>query len=1172
MCKTTQAKSSVFDTWQRALVSMVLAMCVVGAASASTLIHNAWGTNYSVACGPHDSLQLNATRGSADGGLPLTGNTLGLKSDVTYWFPSYPCWESVTWTSNGTGRRAAKLTGIEDNPNPTSLADFYLPVERFVKLRNLTVDNVDLDYDNTLIWFATSGSVSPSPGISLTLNNGSITGVNPPAAFDSTANFTLTATGDSTISNWWTRLRVPSPTNLNITGAGSKLTLYRVGSLRSQYQDTLYFYGPVNTAMIDGGTLKLDQSAMTFGKPNPTPNPYSEMTFQNAATLEITGPDAKLESGLINLRNSRVSLGLGGTKLIVNGGLALDGARVDLANSARVKTPTLDVTGQNIFNLPQESSSTNYSDVSVSTGMVVMQPDSSLTLNGKGSLSSDFELRWSATSAGQQYGQIVINDEASLINDGGFFRINPGALVNINRTSDTVYGTLTVRNGGGIELLGSAGSAHFTNRGYLRAETDSWITVPSGTFTISGGNEGTIDIAQGVLELGNFGTSLGATARLITDNKVNLYDFSKLKLTIDPTAGTNSQLRTSSGLTILNLAELNLALVNDRVLPVGTKFILVDYGNLYGSWAGAVYFNGYRDRSTFLLGMNRYQINYRDTGNAGYAGAVTITVVPSVTPLASMSPTSQSLTGTVGLNFAPSAAVIASNFGGVVTYSINPALPEGLRFDVVTGVISGVPRRALISTVFTIRGVGTTSGDANATVNLSINKGNQTLTWGPVPAPTFAPGGSVLVGASATSGLTPSYSSLTPSVCSIANASVTVLAAGVCTVAADQAGDANYNPAGQVTQTFTIAKASQGVLALSGTPLSINTGQTTALSTSGGSGSGAISFAVTGACTIVGTTLTGNGTGTCSVTASKAADTNYNAIASNPISIQVGAGAQAALILTASPSVLNINGTSVLSAVGGSGTGTLTYAVSSGPCAVVGSTLTANGVGQCQVVATKAADANFGATTSNPVTLTVNLLTPSALVLNASPLSVGFGGNSTLSTSGGISGGQTTYTVTGPCYVSAQTLTGAGVGTCQVTANQAATSVYAAVTSNTLKVEVKSRLTAFSYPAATAIVGQPFTLTPVTAGFSQPSFALLYGNLPAWASIDPATGVISGTPTNPLGTMDFVVSVFENNAYDAALGVITVQTPAPIPTLSEWAMILLVSLMGLLGFLWLRRV
>lgn len=103
-------------------------------------------------------------------------------------------------------------------------------------------------------------------------------------------------------------------------------------------------------------------------------------------------------------------------------------------------------------------------------------------------------------------------------------------------------------------------------------------------------------------------------------------------------------------------------------------------------------------------------------------------------------------------------------------------------------------------------------------------------------------------------------------------------------------------------------------------------------------------------------------------------------------------------------------------------------------------------------------------------------------------------------------------------------------------------------------------------------MGKPFTLTPVTAGFSQPSFALLYGNLPAWASIDPATGVISGTPTNPLGTTDFVVSVLENNAYDAALGVITVQTPAPIPTLSEWAMILLVSLMGLLGFLRLRRV
>jgi hypothetical protein len=39
----------------------------------------------------------------------------------------------------------------------------------------------------------------------------------------------------------------------------------------------------------------------------------------------------------------------------------------------------------------------------------------------------------------------------------------------------------------------------------------------------------------------------------------------------------------------------------------------------------------------------------------------------------------------------------------------------------------------------------------------------------------------------------------------------------------------------------------------------------------------------------------------------------------------------------------------------------------------------------------------------------------------------------------------------------------------------------------------------------------------------------------------------------------------------ARLAEILVTENAPIPTLSEWAMILLVSLMGLLGFVWMRH-
>ncbi|MBK1720408.1 IPTL-CTERM sorting domain-containing protein, partial [Thiocystis violacea] len=190
---------------------------------------------------------------------------------------------------------------------------------------------------------------------------------------------------------------------------------------------------------------------------------------------------------------------------------------------------------------------------------------------------------------------------------------------------------------------------------------------------------------------------------------------------------------------------------------------------------------------------------------------------------------------------------------------------------------------------------------------------------------------------------------------------------------------------------------------------------------------------------------------------------------------------------------------------------------------------------------------------------------PPALVLSATPASVGFGGSSLLATTGGIPGAPVSYSVSGPCSVEGNQLLGVSAGTCQVTASQAETAVYSAISSNPVTVTVQERTTTFSYPSATATLGQPFSLAPVTSGITNPTFALLYGALPEGLTLDPASGVISGIPTGPLGIFDAVISVYENNAYDAALAVITVQATrvATIPTLSEWGMLILASLMVL---------
>jgi hypothetical protein len=114
------------------------------------------------------------------------------------------------------------------------------------------------------------------------------------------------------------------------------------------------------------------------------------------------------------------------------------------------------------------------------------------------------------------------------------------------------------------------------------------------------------------------------------------------------------------------------------------------------------------------------------------------------------------------------------------------------------------------------------SGNANyqdaaqVVLTLSVGKRSQSLRFDPAPTTLSYGGAPVRVNASASaSGLPVRYSSLTASTCSVEPSSglVTALAAGVanCTVAADQAGDDTYQDAAQVTQTLSIAQATQSL-------------------------------------------------------------------------------------------------------------------------------------------------------------------------------------------------------------------------------------------------------------------------------------------------------------------------------------------------------------------------
>ncbi|WP_374008261.1 IPTL-CTERM sorting domain-containing protein [Delftia lacustris] len=102
---------------------------------------------------------------------------------------------------------------------------------------------------------------------------------------------------------------------------------------------------------------------------------------------------------------------------------------------------------------------------------------------------------------------------------------------------------------------------------------------------------------------------------------------------------------------------------------------------------------------------------------------------------------------------------------------------------------------------------------ANVAQDITINPpppAAQTITFPPQADHDFVAGGSFAIdpAATASSGLPVSYASSTPGVCTVAGNVVTMVAAGTCTVVASQGGDAQWEPAANVTVSLVLADSS----------------------------------------------------------------------------------------------------------------------------------------------------------------------------------------------------------------------------------------------------------------------------------------------------------------------------------------------------------------------------
>ena len=208
-------------------------------------------------------------------------------------------------------------------------------------------------------------------------------------------------------------------------------------------------------------------------------------------------------------------------------------------------------------------------------------------------------------------------------------------------------------------------------------------------------------------------------------------------------------------------------------------------------------------------------------------------------------------------------------------------LPMNVTFPGGTGSasLSGTPASGTVGTHMLTFTATNGSGSVMQSFVLTVQKASQSISFtGPASQPFTS--STIPLSASATSGLTVTFTSNTPSACTVSGTTLTLLTVGTCSITASQAGSANYNAATSVTQGFNVSQATQTITFLAQTTPSRNfvAGTTFPINPVATASSGLTashSSTTTGICTVLGTTVTMVAPGTCILAANQSGSANY---------------------------------------------------------------------------------------------------------------------------------------------------------------------------------------------------------------------------------------------------------------------------------------------------------
>ena len=480
-----------------------------------------------------------------------------------------------------------------------------------------------------------------------------------------------------------------------------------------------------------------------------------------------------------------------------------------------------------------------------------------------------------------------------------------------------------------------------------------------------------------------------------------------------------------------------------------------------------------------------------------------------------------------------STMVAATTSGnGSITYSIDDAGTTGCTVSGTTLSYTAagtcrVTATAAATNVYNL---------ATSTISFTISKASQaTLTITAASAPlTFnaSPLATTVLSATGGNGLgimMYSVAAESAEVCSITGNTVTALSAGTCVIEAIKLGDGAYlDRAGSVS--ITINKGAQSAIVLVPGESSFNynpvTPATTTFTTSGGSGTGEISYSVASSsvsvCSLSGNTVTALSAGNCVIEATKVGDTNYLDRVDS-LTLQINRIIQSEFVLSAANPVLDYQSgtaaTTTLSTTGGSGTGAVTYLVQVGSnsvCSVSGNTVTVLSAGECVISATKAGDENYESTVDS-LTITVNKISQAAFGVEANDTELTYqsspAASTTLTSIGGTGTGSVSFSVDSEsasvCSISGSTVTALTAGACEITATKATDTNYLIATASTtvnIAKAVQTPLTASAANAAIDYSAEPAATTDLSTSGGSGTGLVSYSVSPGANSVCSVTG------------------------------------------------------------------